>query len=315
MRMVMGMMGKWEMKDCFEQVKLNQYGFYQLREMNTTKERQKIFEEKYFQQYDGATYSKQYSEEDLAYMNRKYEEKEYVIRENLQKTGGLQEGKYSLLDIGCGEGFLLKYFRGKGVRVKGLDFGSYALMSQNPDMADVFTQGNMDDLLPEMAKNGEKFDVINMTRVLEMSLDIENTMQKIKPLLSDAGIFVIKSPNNYGPLQQMLLESGELKKEYWLDAPDHTYYFNREGLINFLDAQGYECMDFYADYFIDLNLFNPLTNYYENPACGKVCRNATVRLENLLHDISLEKTITIYRCLGDMGLGREFCGVFRLKER
>lgn len=311
----MGMMGKWEMKDIFEAVELNQYGYYQLRTMNSTEERQQIFEESYFQEYDGSTYAKQYSAEDLAYLNRKFREKEYIIHENLKKTGAFQNGKYSLLDVGCGEGFLLKYFREKGVSVKGFDFGSYALMTQNPDMADVFTKGNMDDLLPQMAERGEKFDVINMSRVLDMCLDAEGTLKKIAALMTNTSIFVLKVSHNYSPLQQMLLQSKDVTQEYWLDAPDHTNYFNREGLINLLDAMGYECMDFWADYFIDFNLLNPLTNYYENPEVGKSCYNATVRLANLMHDISLEKTIEIYRCLGDMGFGREICGVFRLKQK
>lgn len=76
-------------------------------------------------------------------------------------------------------------------------------MSQNPDMADVFTKGNMDDLLPQMAKNGEKFDVINMSRVLDMCLDAEGTLQKIAGLMTDTSIFVLKVSHNYSPLQQM----------------------------------------------------------------------------------------------------------------
>ncbi len=305
---------KWVMEDIFEAVELNQYGYYQLRNMNSTKEREDIFGNTYFQDYNGFTYSKEYSQDELDYLTRKFEEKEYVIRECLKKTGAWKDGHYSLLDIGCGEGFLMKYFRQKGVKVKGFDLGSYALRQQNPDMEDVFEQGNMDDILPKLAAQGETFDVINMSRVLDMCLDAEGTLQRIRKLMTGQSILVIKTSHNYSHLQQRLLKSGELKQEYWLDAPDHTNYFNKEGMINLLDAQGYECMDFFADYFIDLNLLNPLTNYYEKPEVGKECYKATVRLANLMHDLSLEKTITIYRCLADLGFGREITGVFRLKQ-
>ena len=307
---------KWVMRDIFEAVELNRYGYYQLRNMNSTEDREETFENTYFQDYSGYTYSKSYTQEELDYLTRKFEEKEYVIRECLQKTGVLERGgySYSLLDIGCGEGFLMKYFRQKGVKVKGFDLGSYALRQHNPDMEDVFEQGNMDDVLPRLAERGETFDVINMSRVLDMCLDAEGTLRRIGKLMTDRSILVIKTSHNYSHLQQRLLQSGELKQEYWLDAPDHTNYFNREGMINLLDAQGYECMDFFADYFIDFNLLNPLTNYYEKPETGKACYEAAVRLANLMHDLSLEKTITIYRCLADMGFGREITGVFRLKH-
>ena len=37
-------------------------------------------------------------------------------------------------------------------------------------------------------------------------------------------------------------------------------------------------------------------------------------MENMFHDISLERTVEIYRMLGDMGFGREIVGVFKKKQ-
>ena len=106
-----------------------------------------------------------------------------------------------------------------------------------------------------------------------------------------------------------------MKKEYWLDKPDHTGYFNREGLINLLAAKGFECMDFYGDTFVELHLLNPLTNYYEKPETRKAAHQTTVRLEYLLHEISMERQVEIYRMLGDMGFGREIVGVFKKRQQ
>lgn len=304
----------WQLKDNFKEVFLNQYGYYELREKNTQEERKKHFEENYFQNYTGSSYMKEYPQEELIFTMNKIIERDYVIEQNLTTLGNLKEGKYSLLDIGCGEGFLLQYFHDKGVKVRGVDIGSYALEHYHPEMMPFLEQGDMETVVPKMADRGEKYDVVNMDRVLDMLQDSEKGIEIVKELLTDRSILVIKVANNYSYLHQMLMESGELKKEYWLDNPGHTSYFNREGLISLLEAKGFECMDFYGDTFVDFHLLNPLTNYYEKPETGKAAHQTTRRLENLLHEISMERKVEIYRMLGDMGFGREIVGVFKKRQ-
>ena len=302
----------WEYKDNFEKVFLNKHGYYELREKNPRDERKTYFEDSYFQEYSGATYEKvEYPPEELKFLNNQIEERAYVIEQNLAKTG--VSGDYSLLDIGCGEGFLLQYFHDKGKKVKGIDIGSYALEHFHPDLLPFFEKGDMETLLPVMAERGEIYDVINVDRVLDMVDDIDVCLDRIKGIMSENSILVIKVANNYSNLQRMLLEKGEMKEEYWLDDPDHTGYFNREGMIARLEANGFERMDFYGDTFVDFQLVNPFSNYYEKPETGKAAHKTAVCLENMLHDISMERTVEIYRMLGDMGFGREIVGVFKKK--
>lgn len=304
---------EFKKKDIYQPVFLNQYGYYELRKKNTMQERNENFEERYFQEYSGATYEKtEYPPEELRYLHNQIEERACVIEQNLRKMG--KEGEYSLLDIGCGEGFALQFFHDRGKRVKGIDIGSYALAHFHPQMLSFFQKGDMETLLPAMAEKGERFDVINMDRVLDMVDDVDLCLDRIKMVMAPRSILVVKVANNYSNLQRMLLESGEMKEEYWLDDPDHTGYFNREGLIARLEANGLECLDFYGDTFVDFQLMNPFTNYYERPETGKACHRAAVRLESLLHDISMEYTVEIRRMLGDMGFGREIVGVFRKKD-
>lgn len=301
-----------EKKDIYEPVFLNKYGYYELRRKNTKEERDANFEEHYFQEYSGATYEKaEYPPEELLYLHNQIEERAYVIEQNLAKTG--VKGEYSLLDIGCGEGFLLQFFHDRGKKVKGIDIGSYALEHFHPDMLPFFEKGDMETLLPIMAERGETYHVINIDRVLDMVEDVDVCLNRIKRVMDSRSILVVKVANNYSNLQRMLLQKGEIKEEYWLDDPDHTGYFNREGLIARLSANGFDCLDFYGDTFVDFWLANPFSNYYEKPETGKAAHKSTVRLENLFHDISMERTVEIYRMLGDMGFGREIVGVFKKK--
>ena len=306
---------EWEKKDIYKPVFLNKYGYYELRKQNTPEERGKNFEENYFQNYAGQTYAKEYPENELAFIQNKIEERELVIRENLKKAGKNPEEGYSLLDIGCGEGFLLKHFHDKGAHVKGIDFGVYALEHFHPELLSCFEQGDMEKLLPQMAARKEYFDVVNADRVLDMVPDAGEGVERMKEVMSEHSILVIKVANNYSNIQRMLLAAGEMKEEYWLDDPDHTGYFNREGLIALMEDHGMECLDFYGDTFVDLQLLNPYSNYYEKPETGHAAHQTAVRMENLLHEISPERTVEVYRLLGEMGFGREIVGVFRKKGK
>lgn len=300
------------LQDRFEKVFLNKYGYYELRTKNSRQERDKNFEENYFQEYAGATYAKEYPEDELAFIMNKIRERALVVERCLRVAGNTHL-PYSLLDIGCGEGFLLQYFHDRGERVKGIDCGSYALRAFHPEMLPFFEQGDMETLLPEMAQRGERYDVVNMDRVLDMVDDPEECLRLVSEVMEECGILVVKVANNYSHMQQLLMESGDLKTDYWLDDPDHTGYFNREGMIALLEAQGYEMLDFYGDTFVELQLMNPNSNYYEKPETGKAAHQTAVRMENLLHELSPEKTLDVYRILGDMGFGREIVGVFRKK--
>lgn len=301
-----------EKKDIYDPVFLNGYGYYELRRKNTREERNANFEEHYFQEYSGATYEKtEYSPEELRFNQNKIEERAYVIEQNLAKTG--RDGEYSLLDIGCGEGFLLQFFYDRGKKVKGIDIGSYALEHFHPNLLPFFEKGDMETLLPVMAQRGERYDVVNADRVLDMVDDVDVCLDGIKGVMDEKSILVMKVANNYSALQRMLMQKGEIKEEYWLDDPDHTGYFNREGMIARLETNGFECMDFYGDTFVDFQLVNPFSNYYEKPETGKAAHKTAVCLENMFHDISMERTVEIYRMLGDMGFGREIVGVFKKK--
>lgn len=298
------------MKKEYERVFLNKYGYYELKNKPDIKQRKKEFEDDYYQN-SASTYEEEYSDEEKKFFKNKLEQKELIIMKNL-KDFDARKGDLSLLDIGCGEGFVLKYFSELGMKVTGIDFSDWAVRHHNPDMLDNLIKGDCMQIIPELNKKDIKFDVINMDSSLDMMLEPEKVVEMCKGILKPGGIMIIKVANNYSNLQQTLLANGQLKKEYWLDEPGHPSYFNKDGFINFMNDHGFECVDFYGESFIDFNLVNERTNYYENPKAGKGCYNAKIQLENMFHDISPEKSLELFRALGEMGFGREIIGVFIL---
>jgi len=265
------------------------------------------FEEQYYQE-SKSTYEADYSDTEKIFFQNKLQQKEIIINKNLSKAQFKQP--YALLDIGCGEGYVLDYFYRKGMDVAGIDYSQWAIHHHNPEVEQFFFKGDCTKILPELAKEGKRYDVINMDSALDMMLDPQQVIAYCGDLLQENGILLIKVANNYSPLQTSLLESGQLTKEYWLDDPGHPSYFNKDGFKRFMQAQGYRCVDFYGESFIDLNLLNPLTNYYEKQGVGKQCYEAKLQLENMMHNISPEKALEVFHLMGEMGFGREIIGVF-----
>lgn len=294
----------------FEKVYLNEYGFYELKQKPSIEDRKNEFENEYYQN-SMASYSSKYSEEELKMFNIANKRKEMIINEHLQSLGNKKiKDNCSLLDIGCGEGFLLGYFKKKGWKITGIDFSSYGIEHNNPELISDLLQGDCDEILPELIKENKRYDVINMDSFLDMSLNPKYVIENCMSLLKEDGLLIVKVANNYSKLQLHLLEKGKLKKEYWLDEMGHPYYFGKDGLKKFVESIGFKMIDLYSESLIDLNLLNDLTNYYEISGIGRKCYEARVEMENLYDSISPELTLDLLKIYARMGIGREIVGVF-----
>lgn len=292
----------------FDYLKKNQYGYLELKEYKSQEEVDDYFENFYYQQETG-TYNLNYSEEEKKFFKRKMEQKEFIIRKYLRK-----KEKYSLLDVGCGEGKTMSYFKEQGYEVTGTDYSKYGIEHNHPEVIDDFIQGDSKKILPDLVRTGKKYDIICTDMMLDMTQNPEKIIQECKELLDENGILWINVSNNYSMLQMKLLEDGKVRKDYWLDREGHPVYFNTEALKIFGEANGLKLCDIYGESFIDLNLVNNLTNYYEKDGVGHECYEARIYLENLMMDISMEKFVEISRLLGEMGFGRTVTGIFRLKK-
>lgn len=239
-----------------EKVIKNKFGFYELRNKPTAEEQQKDFEEEYYQN-EKAGYESAYTPEALEYFQNKAQQKEIAIKKVWTSNTVPQ-----ILDIGCGEGFFMKYFYEKGCKVTGIDFSKYAMEHNNPELLPYLKQGDCYQILGEMIAQNIQYDIVNMDSVLDMVQDQTKLLKLIKQVLKTDGILC--------------------------------------------------CKDIYAEGLIELNLMNELTNYYENPAAGKSCYKAKLNIENMLHELSSEKTNEIMRLFGSMGLGRELVGIFQI---
>jgi 2-polyprenyl-3-methyl-5-hydroxy-6-metoxy-1,4-benzoquinol methylase len=287
-------------------VLLNNFGFYELINKPNKTELNEYYSKKYFSG-DKGSYSKQYSDEELLYFNNKISEKYFVINNHLTKSN---ENRL-LLDIGCGEGFTLQYFKNKDWTVTGLDYSVEGCSYHNPGCLENIIVGDIYESIDKLINENKSYHIVWLDNVLEHVLDPLNLLIKIQRLIKVNGLFVIEVPNDFSLLQTYLLNKQYIHSEFWVVYPDHISYFNRNGLITIAKRAGWEPVYMMTDSVIDFNLLNESSNYILDKSKGKLCHKARVEMDNLLHTISLEKTVNYYHSIAELGLGRQIIGFFK----
>jgi SAM-dependent methyltransferase len=279
-------------------LKKHDWGFYEVIEKPSPDELQKYYAEKYYQENKG-TYQVSYSQEERRYFNVKLDQK----LEKIKSIRGGVPGK--MLDIGCGEGFALEFFRLNQWIVEGLDYSDAGVKRVNPGCLDFLLIGDIPTLLNQKYDNAEKYDLIILTNVLEHLLDPLRLLEQLKSLLSNNGVITITVPNDFSMLQEYLIDSEKVATEYWVAIPDHLFYFDSKTLRKTCENMGYVCHDVLADFPIDFFLMNSHSNYIQNKSLGKEAHNSRVSLENLLSQNSPAEINEFYSSMAKVGLGRD----------
>ncbi len=212
-------------------------------------------------------------------------------------------GKYSkrLLDIGSGPGFFLKVASERGWDVTGFEPGLPAFEFSTKNLGlnvinDFFNK--------ETYNNHGKFDVIHLNNVLEHLLNPLDILTLAYQILLPNGIICITSPNDFNPLQLMIVDS--LKKEPWWVVPrHHINYFNSTSLRYLLEKTGfkvlYQTTSFPLEFFFLMG-----DDYIGNPEAGSLIHSKRMTFEKnffLANKTNLKRDI--YDNMAELGLGRE----------
>jgi SAM-dependent methyltransferase len=148
------------------------------------------------------------------------------------------KGKY--LDIGCGFGSVLYFFRKNGWEVKGLEL-SLVLADHVKSTLQIDVEVS-DFLLFE--GNSEKCDLVSLRHVLEHLPDSVLAMKKISGILKKNGYAHFEFPNINGfshRLQRFRNRIRFLRKEYSADyLPGHCNEFSRYTFAYLLKQTGFQ---------------------------------------------------------------------------
>jgi 2-polyprenyl-3-methyl-5-hydroxy-6-metoxy-1,4-benzoquinol methylase len=141
---------------------------------------------------------------------------------------GLREG--SLLDIGAGTGYFLKFMQGKGWNVKGTEKSASArAFASRQWNLELFSEEGLDSLPPH------SFDAVTLWHVMEHLYDPDMYWDQLTKLLKPEGCLFIALPN---PDSADALHYGA----YWAawDVPRHLWHFSPENIIGLGGKYGFQ---------------------------------------------------------------------------
>jgi 2-polyprenyl-3-methyl-5-hydroxy-6-metoxy-1,4-benzoquinol methylase len=137
-----------------------------------------------------------------------------------------------VLDIGCGNGRLLRRLQDLGHACVGVEPDASA-RRHALDMGLAVHDGTAEALPREL--DGELFDCILMRHVLEHCLDPNHAIRSARVRLKPGGMLVVEVPNN-DCLGRLYFGCSWL----WLDAPRHLNFFTRASLSAIVASHGFE---------------------------------------------------------------------------
>ncbi|MBL9133887.1 MAG: class I SAM-dependent methyltransferase [Verrucomicrobiaceae bacterium] len=292
----------------------NPHGYYEAAQKPTREELEKYYRDLYYQTEEGS-YMLEYSPEEMAYIRG-----QVALRHRLiAQRGWIGEGPKSLLDVGCGEGHSLAYFKSQGWSVEGLDFSVDGCRRQNPDCLPHLTQGDVFENLDRRIAEGRQYDVVMLDNVLEHVIDPPSLLAGLHRLVKPGGVLILEVPNDFSRLQMTAMQRDWIDKAFWVGLPEHLSYFNAEGLRSVCAAAGWHCLALLADFPIDWFLANPNSSYVPRAAAGtgkgsqlgKGAHHARIALENIMRETDMDKLNAFYEAMAGIGMGRSIAGFFR----
>jgi len=283
----------------------HELGYLELIDKPTRAELSEYYERNYFQNEAGS-YRKSYSELERLVIGLRIAQREnqiYVFR------GGRTPG--SLLDVGCGEGFVLSHFSKLGWSVTGLDFSKAGVERMNPDHACQVQQGDVFELLDRQIESAKKYDVVWLGNVLEHVLDPVELLRSLRQLTLGNGLLLVTVPNDGNSYHEYLYQQGLIPTRWWVAIPDHISYFTADSLRRIVERTGWNCLTVHGDFPIDWFLANDVANFLTDKSRGSAAHEARLRIEYLIAQAGLDKANRFYESIAEVGLGRNLTAYLR----
>lgn len=279
------------------------YGFYSVSQTPNEKELRDYYANKYYQN-NIRSHKNTYSEDELNFFLNRARVAEYILSKSSAK---------SLLDVGTGEGFFANYFYKKSWDVTTLDFSKHGIEKHNKELIPFHIQGNIFDSLNTIVKNNKKYDLINLSNVLEHVIDPKELLLSLKKIMHKDSYLRISVPNDFSSFQEFLL-SKKYTTQTWVCIPDHLHYFSFQSLRNFLKDLGFIPEISLGEFPIEIFLANETSNYTLNNKNGSYAHKARIEIDQFLFNQGIDKYINFYTSAANIDLSRQVVIFTKMEE-
>jgi SAM-dependent methyltransferase len=161
-----------------------------------------------------------------------------------------------------------------------------------------------DFLSAKNAKSLGKFDIVHMSNVLEHVPNPKEMLLLAHSLLEDSGLICVTVPNDYNPLQSVLVSTCNYEP-WWVSPPHHINYFNYDSLSDLFNKCGFDIVNCEATFPIDMFLLMGV-NYIGNDEQGRKCHEMRKKFEiNIYNSTNRYLIKDLYKSFAGLKIGRE----------
>jgi 2-polyprenyl-3-methyl-5-hydroxy-6-metoxy-1,4-benzoquinol methylase len=288
--------------------KNEKYDFFQITPTPSAEEITKFYNDEFytgdFKKFNDSSLEVQL--DDVDFYNENWEN----IYNNIKKYLNINTNTdQSILDVGCGWGLALEFFKKKGFDCYGFD--------PAPEAVEYVKKRNINIKLAgiegmNVFKKND-FNVVTLFNVLEHLPDPEKTINQIHNILSDNSILIIDVPNEFNDFQLAGQKTNNLD-EWWVCPPNHLNYFSYDSMKKLLELNNFDLV--YAQSSFPLEMFLLFEDNYVGGEgkLGKACHNKRVNFEKNMRKFGKdEKLNKFYANLAKLNLGRQI--TFYAKKR
>lgn len=284
-------------------------GFISASPSPSEKELRKLYANYYYQNPKNSSYQVEYDELETSYKELECNKLIYALDEAKETSGK------TFLDLGSGEGFLLDAADKKDLQVTGLDYSSFGMEKFFPHLISHTIVGDIYKSLEMLIAQGKRFSMCTSTNVLEHVLSPKLFLSSIKKVMEPDGVLAIRVPNDFSNIQELSLKSGMIDKEFWFVPPHHLSYFNTDTLPVFMKNNGFEVIDSFSDFPIDIYLLHKGSNYIKNPLWGSDANRARINHDLMIYKKSgMDNYLNYYRAMFNVGIGRNITIIARISS-
>ncbi len=206
-----------------------------------------------------------------------------------------------ILDVGCGTGDFLAFFKAHGAEAYGIE-PSRHFVGDLAERGIAVIREFVEDVTDDQWKVMGPFDVINFSMFLEHIREPQSVLRQAIRALRPGGIVSLESPNDFNPLQLAAVRALGVP-QWWINKL-HINYFDFPSLERLAACEGLNPCARDAQFPMEMFLLQG-DNYIGNSHMGRNLHRKRVTFETNLFEADNGQTLArLYQALSASGFGR-----------